>query len=369
MKRLLTACLLLAMYWSPVAAEEEAPAQAPPPAPAVDPGPQALEGDGEPEPDPGAWLPDIDTLLPELGEEQIDAAVSENAAAAGQAPAARVAVDHPALDMDNVVPALLSVERQKQHATACQYWLKLENRLPFKIRSLALRFSAYVHDPNYEKPVLYDSDIKSFSELRPTDSQYRDVFYEYMDCSKIAYIQVQDTGRCAAGTMNKFSSQSGDCIRFVEIQPSAMLCIYADDGGQTDAVNPCGEVNEALVDALLARFVENYGAGDMDGFLALFSPLVETAEGSGHEVIRERYADLFASSSERALEVASREWAPLSGGSAEIRFNAPGKLHQSGGFMSRFFSLSGAPGVAAELKVRRAGDQLLITRFVTKERP
>jgi len=106
------------------------------------------------------------------------------------------------------IPALLSLERKVQLATACQYWVKLHNRLPFKIRNLALYFEAYIWEPGYDHPLLFDSTIKSFSDLRSTDSQYRDIFFQNSKCDRIAYIQVEDAGRRAIGALTKFSAQS-----------------------------------------------------------------------------------------------------------------------------------------------------------------
>jgi hypothetical protein len=131
--------------------------------------------------------------------------------------------------VEDYIPARLSVVRKKQHATACQYWLKLENRLPFMIRNLALRFSTYLKSNNYNRPVLFDSDVRSFSRLRPTDTQYRDIFYEDVECDDLSFIRVEDAGRCALGGLTKFSAQIGDCAKYVEVEPSDIICIFLDD--------------------------------------------------------------------------------------------------------------------------------------------
>lgn len=356
MKRLLTASLLLVFSWSTASAETGADAS-------TDFGPQALEAEN---PSGGLpALPGLDEIMPDLGEEEIESAVSEEAATSTPTPAATVAIDSAALNLDEVVPALLTVERQKQHATACQYWLKMENRLPFKIRNLALRFSAYVKDENYDEPVLFDTEIRSFSELRPSDSQFRDIFYEYADCGKLAFIRVQDAGRCSAGTLNKFSSQSGDCIRFVEVKPSSIVCIYIDDGSGAANNAPCGEVVEADIDAFLSRFTAAYEAGDMDAFLALFDPNVETAGGLGSDLVKEKYAGVFSSDRERTLNISNRQWTSLGGGAAEVRFDAANTLHKTSGIFSMFSS--SAAEIKAEMKVRLVGDGLVISRFMTSD--
>jgi uncharacterized protein (TIGR02246 family) len=212
---------------------------------------------------------------------------------------------------ENVVPALLSVVRFKQHATACQYWVKLENRLPFKIRNIALRFSAYVDDGQYEKPVLFDTEIKSFSELRPTDAQFRDLFFEYTDCKAINFIKVEDAGRCSAGTLTKFSAQSGDCARYVEVQPSEDVCIFI---GETNVesgtlLHPCGMVTDDEIQQVFSDYSSAFTAGDADALAALFAEnaIIRSLDGeesvTGRDAIHASFANLFESSKLREISL------------------------------------------------------------------
>ncbi|GEM_PF-674584 len=124
------------------------------------------------------------------------------------------------------VPALLTVEKKKDYADACQFWVKLQNRLPFKVRNLALRFSAFIQEDPYKEPVFYDADTRSFSEVRPTEYQFRGIFYMDIKCDQIAFIRVEDTGRCSVGELTKFSAQSGDCAKYVDVAESDLVKIF-----------------------------------------------------------------------------------------------------------------------------------------------
>jgi hypothetical protein len=235
-------------------------------------------------------------------------------------------------ELKQMVPAVLSVERKVQHQEACQYWLKMNNRLPFKIRNMALRFSAYIKEPGYDRAILFDTAIKSFSELRPTDSQYRDIFFEHANCDKLEFIRVEDTGRCSVGELTKFSAQSGDCARFIEVQENEELCIYLDtsmldqpaDAEQSNVHrspdNPCGLIIQADVDVVLEQFKVNYEAGNLDGFVALFDEAATSNGGEGRDQIKTQYGALFSDSKSRQLEFKRVSWEPKRNGSAVIQF-------------------------------------------------
>ena len=236
-------------------------------------------------------------------------------------------------ELRRMIPALLSIERKVQHQTACQYWLKLENRLPFKIRNLAMRFSAYIMGKGYDRPILFDTEIKSFSELRPTDSQFRDIFFEYAKCEDLDFIKVEDAGRCSVGELTRFSSQSGDCARFIEMAESEDICIYLDtsmlktagesaQGNRNQPPdNPCGLILQADIDILLEQFEVSYEAGDLENFVALFDEDATVNDGAGLAQIRRDYGELFRNTKQREIEFRNRAWKPKRSGSAIIRFD------------------------------------------------
>ncbi len=281
-------------------------------------------------------------------------------------------------ELKSMVPAQLTVKRVKQYETACQYWLRLENRLPFKIRNMALRFSAYILGKGYERPILYDTSTKSFSELRPTDVQYRDIFFEYADCAKLDFIKVEDAGRCSVGNLTKFSSQSGDCARFVEVKENDHICIYMDHGqedlevegqqvdGKSDARrspdNPCGLVSQGDVDDLLDKFKASYEAGDLTSFTGLFDEKATTNDGVGRKVIQDTYGELFRESKTRELKLGNRAWKPKRGGSAVIRFMMDVKIDRGGFWGPDEYQIEGL------MDVYLRGERLSIASFLHQQK-
>ncbi len=277
-------------------------------------------------------------------------------------------------DLRNMVPALLSVERKVQYETACQYWLKLENRLPFKIRNLAVRFSAYIMGKGYDRPILFDTDIKSFSELRPTDSQYRDIFFEYAKCEDLDFIKVEDAGRCSVGGLTKFSTQSGDCARFIEVKESSDICVYldtsmlelpADAGGRKrnePPENPCGLIMQADIDILLEQFEVSYEEGDLENFVALFDRDAIINEGEGHETIERDYGGLFRESQKRTIEFKHYSWKPMRNGSAIIRFKADVVVDKGSSFGPDEYDVDG------DMKVIKRQSGVFIASFLHEQK-
>ena len=230
---------------------------------------------------------------------------------------------------EDFVPAPLTVVRRKQHDTACEYWVKLDNLLPFKIRNMALRFTTYLRNDNYNRPVVFDSEVVSFSELRPTDYQFRNIFYAHVDCEDLRYIKVEDASRCSMGELTKFSAQTGDCIKYIEVVPSDLICIYLDDGSYDSGVgepmaggrskrNPCGLITQYDIDRLLTRMIQSYNEGNHEEFAALFSPQVESNGGRGLEVLETTFPDLFNPEEGSTLRLGNVSWKPGSGGFASI---------------------------------------------------
>jgi hypothetical protein len=297
---------------------------------------------------PGSGLPDtLEGDAPPGLEDRSGDGISPTGVAAE--PPASLPSEEPE---EKFVPALLRITKVKQYETACQYWLKLENRLPFSIRNMALHFSAYIMEEGYDNPVLFDVSTRSFSEMRPTDSQYRDIFFEHTRCDRLSFIKVEDAGRCAIGELTKFSSQSGDCSRYLEIQPSGVVCIYLDDGtldlGLPDEGsqgrslhNPCGMITQEQVDDLLERFITNYEAGDLEHFLALFDPAVTLNKGAGIDILRREYDRLFGTSTRREVTIHSRSWKPGRSGSAIIRFQARVDVDREGVWGSDSYLING----------------------------
>lgn len=374
MRKLLVPCLIsLAMFMA-------ADAMSQTPDDGVSPPPGDAMGNPPPPPPP---VPqgEMDEPAGELAEPGIEVESGEADApwlenftdAEGNAP------DVSPAEISNWQPALLTVKRVKQYATACQYWLKMENRLPFKIRNLALRFSAYILGKGYEAPILYDTSIKSFSEMRPTDVQYRDIFFEYADCDNLDFIKVEDAGRCSVGNLTKFSAQSGDCARFIEVKENDLICIYLDRGqgelameGQEEdsqvaaasrrtADNPCGLVTQGDVDDLLDKFETSYETGDLTTFSNLFDENATINDGVGRKLILETYGELFRTTKSRQLKLGNRAWKPTRGGSAVVRFLLDAKIDRESYWGPDKYQVEGM------MEVYLRGDRLSISSFLHQQ--
>jgi len=108
--------------------------------------------------------------------------------------------------------AVLSLHKKYAYENACKFGLTLTNNLPYKITNISFRFGARLRGD-----VLYRQVTRNFFEIDPTNSQYREITFPEITCDKIASIEVTDPGRCTMGTLTRFSSPSGDCIRHVYI--------------------------------------------------------------------------------------------------------------------------------------------------------
>jgi len=117
--------------------------------------------------------------------------------------------------------AVLRVSHVKEMGgSACGLGVTLENGLPYKIKNLSIRFSAYKSES-----LLYESVTRGFYEIKSTDRQYQKLGFRGISCSGIHHIKVEDPGRCSMGSLDRFSSRPGDCIKHIKIEPSKLINI------------------------------------------------------------------------------------------------------------------------------------------------
>jgi hypothetical protein len=69
-----------------------------------------------------------------------------------------------------------------------------------------------------------------------------------------------------------------------------------------------------LADDLVRRLASAYGRGDLPTFVALFASNARVNEGRGTAFIRKDYADFFARTPERSLQVQRIHWRPAADG-------------------------------------------------------
>ena len=104
---------------------------------------------------------------------------------------------------------------------ACGLQLRLQNNLPYKIRSIVPRFSVYNRDY-----VVYDSRSQSFTAIKPTRSQYKRIQFNGIGCHEIRWVRVHDAARCTIGdVVDMFNEEEGQCLSFIYVEPSDMITI------------------------------------------------------------------------------------------------------------------------------------------------
>ena len=114
--------------------------------------------------------------------------------------------------------AVLSVVNIKKLSDACVIGFRLTNNLPYLIKSLVPRFSAYTRDQ-----IMFDTLSTSFDFIKPTGSQYKKITFIGIGCPDILYIKVGGGDRCTMGPFTKFDSNEGECLKQVYVQESDLI--------------------------------------------------------------------------------------------------------------------------------------------------
>ncbi len=116
---------------------------------------------------------------------------------------------------------ILSVHMKKEFPDACMLGMTLTNNLDTKVTNLSIRLTAFIRGN-----VKYDAITRNFTEVKPSEKQYREATFTQIKCSEIDYIGVTDPGRCAIGQeMNRFTTAPGDCAKFVDVAVSPQITI------------------------------------------------------------------------------------------------------------------------------------------------
>jgi hypothetical protein len=114
--------------------------------------------------------------------------------------------------------AVLSVVNIKKLRNACDIGFELTNHLPYLIKSLVPRFSAYTKDQ-----IVFDTQSTSFDSIKPTKSQYRKIRFLGINCPDILYIKVHGGDRCTMGPFTKFDMSEGECLKQIYVQESHLI--------------------------------------------------------------------------------------------------------------------------------------------------
>ncbi len=116
--------------------------------------------------------------------------------------------------------AILVLERKMERGNGCRIAVRLENNLPYEIRSLVPYYSVY-----RANGVIYDtvSGPSAFTSLKPGDRQSREIDFAGISCQDIVRVQVVGGDRCEMGDLTKFSATKGQCLALVRVVKSDLL--------------------------------------------------------------------------------------------------------------------------------------------------
>jgi hypothetical protein len=117
--------------------------------------------------------------------------------------------------------AVLNANMRTSYDDACKYGVTLTNNLPYTITNLSVRFAAYIRGD-----IRYQEITRNFFDVRPTNEQFREITFGQIPCDRIDHIEVFDPGHCTMGKLTRFSSQPGDCGKYVDIAPSPYVRMY-----------------------------------------------------------------------------------------------------------------------------------------------
>jgi hypothetical protein len=116
---------------------------------------------------------------------------------------------------------VVSIHMKKEFPDACMLGMTFTNNLDIKVTNLSIRLTAYINGN-----VKYDAITRNFTEVKPTESQYREITFTQIRCDEIDFIGITDPGRCAIGEeMNRFTAQPGDCAQFVDVAVSPHITV------------------------------------------------------------------------------------------------------------------------------------------------
>jgi hypothetical protein len=113
---------------------------------------------------------------------------------------------------------VLSLHMRKAYPNACMLGITVTNNLDERVMNISVRLGATIRGD-----VVYDAIARNFTNLRPTESQYREVTYTNIRCEEIDHITVTDPGRCAIGEVNRFTAAPGDCAKFIDVPSSPLM--------------------------------------------------------------------------------------------------------------------------------------------------
>lgn len=142
---------------------------------------------------------------------------ADDKAAAAAEPAASAASE-PAADAPPPPTAELGVVRKTETSAGCQFDLRLNNTLPFEIRSLVPEFAAL-----RPSGVMYSTQMTAFIRVKPGDAQTRSVRFVGIGCGEVDTLRVQGGDRCEVGDLERFTPEKGVCLARLKLMPTDLV--------------------------------------------------------------------------------------------------------------------------------------------------
>ena len=102
----------------------------------------------------------------------------------------------------------------------CRFGMRLTNNLKLNIKSLSLRFQVFK-----KGDIPFEHFTRSFIDIKPTLSQYKDVNFVELGCDEIDYMKVEGTRGCQAGNLTFYTSTAEQCLELVDVKPSDIVKI------------------------------------------------------------------------------------------------------------------------------------------------
>lgn len=133
-------------------------------------------------------------------------------------------IDSPDQINGDVKEITLSVERKVTRNDSCHFGLRLYNSESYGIRHIVLRFSAIT-----KRNVVFDTLSRGFSEIKPTENQYKSITFRGISCDEISALKVHGGDRCAMGSLTKVSSEKGECLKRIGIKKSELINVFKEE--------------------------------------------------------------------------------------------------------------------------------------------
>jgi hypothetical protein len=121
---------------------------------------------------------------------------------------------------DSAEHVLLSIEKMRPERKSCVFGLRLVNNMATRVKNVVPQFRAY-----NRSGVVFETVYQSFTNIKPTLSEYQEIRFSGIRCDEIERVQVVGADRCTMGELTKYSRAKGECLKLIRVQPSDLATI------------------------------------------------------------------------------------------------------------------------------------------------